>query len=626
MKRPKGTTSVIGTQGNAALHAAETPTYLSSDVVVPSMTHHQTMTTASMKRVYSNAHGYHINCFPEHDHEVLTRHGFMTLQQVQQHFQQQQTLELACPLADGSLAFRPVTSSSLLYSDVACHKHISMKHTESDIQLQPTTNHTMYVRLHTQKDDPSQQQWTRVTAGELSNAGAHMYAQMSTSCPRGVASQKRQILLPCCQQLGLATVQQAEAFMYIYGCWLASSQSSPSSSSLSFTVPSSQISLIEQHCQSLFASHTSHSYSRTDSEHTSTFSIHSATWLSYFSTASSNRLFSWILTDCSTSMLRALLEGMSSSSNCITVSSTQLRDDIMLACLQAGYSAHFTSALLSTSSYTVHFTADELTLPSLSCSSDMVTTNISGRVWCMQAPTDEHLLIFRRVLKRDALDGAVLAASRPTVVGNSISINSDGETFISADDLRINLWNIHIANETFNVVDVKPANLEELTEVITSATFHPSQCNTLLYSSSRGTLRLIDLRESALCDHNAKTFEIEEDPAQKSFFSEIISSISDAQFIGDDGRYVISRDYLTLKIWDVNKESTPIAVVPVHEYLRVHLCDLYENDCIFDKFEVAASSDGTSVTRHTHSRMLHVALCVNWLLTHAVLMMCICIV
>ncbi|KAJ0437048.1 putative transcription factor WD40-like family [Helianthus annuus] len=25
---------------------------------------------------------------------------------------------------------------------------------------------------------------------------------------------------------------------------------------------------------------------------------------------------------------------------------------------------------------------------------------------------------------------------------NSISINSDGETFISADDLRINLWNL----------------------------------------------------------------------------------------------------------------------------------------------------------------------------------------
>jgi serine/threonine-protein phosphatase 2A regulatory subunit B len=86
-------------------------------------------------------------------------------------------------------------------------------------------------------------------------------------------------------------------------------------------------------------------------------------------------------------------------------------------------------------------------------------------------------------------------------------------------------------------------------------------------------------------------FEIEEDPASKSFFSEIISSISDAKFT-PDGRYIISRDYLTVKLWDVNMESKPVLSVPVHDYLKMHLCDLYENDCIFDKFEVAASNDG----------------------------------
>jgi len=176
---------------------------------------------------------------------------------------------------------------------------------------------------------------------------------------------------------------------------------------------------------------------------------------------------------------------------------------------------------------------------------------------------------------------------------NSISINSDGETFISADDLRINLWNLQIANETFNVVDVKPPNLEELTEVITSATFHPQACSQLIYSSSRGSIRLADLRDSALCDQHAKLFEVEEDPSQKSFFSEIISSISDAQFIGPEGRFILSRDYLTLKVWDVQMESRPLAVIPIHEYLKVHLCDLYENDCIFDKFEAASSADGS---------------------------------
>lgn len=33
---------------------------------------------------------------------------------------------------------------------------------------------------------------------------------------------------------------------------------------------------------------------------------------------------------------------------------------------------------------------------------------------------------------------------------NSISINSDGETFISGDDLRINLWNLNISDRSFS--------------------------------------------------------------------------------------------------------------------------------------------------------------------------------
>ena len=39
---------------------------------------------------------------------------------------------------------------------------------------------------------------------------------------------------------------------------------------------------------------------------------------------------------------------------------------------------------------------------------------------------------------------------------------SDGETFISADDLRINLWNLKITNQSFNIVDVKPEKMEDL--------------------------------------------------------------------------------------------------------------------------------------------------------------------
>ena len=104
---------------------------------------------------------------------------------------------------------------------------------------------------------------------------------------------------------------------------------------------------------------------------------------------------------------------------------------------------------------------------------------------------------------------------------NAISINSDGETFISGDDLRINLWNLNISDQSFSeflvytrrltltfgcvdIVDIKPVNMEELTEVITAAEFHPLHCNYFMYSSSKGTIKLADMRDSALCDRHAK--------------------------------------------------------------------------------------------------------------------------
>ncbi|XP_059645577.1 serine/threonine protein phosphatase 2A 55 kDa regulatory subunit B beta isoform isoform X2 [Cornus florida] len=191
---------------------------------------------------------------------------------------------------------------------------------------------------------------------------------------------------------------------------------------------------------------------------------------------------------------------------------------------------------------------------------------------------------------------------------NSISNNSDGETFISADDLRINLWNLEISNQSFNIVDVKPANMEDLTEVITSAEFHPTHCNTLAYSSSKGSIRLIDLRQSALCDTHSKLFEEPEAPASRSFFTEIIASISDIKF-GKEGRYILSRDYMNLKLWDINMDSGPVATFQVHEYLRPKLCDLYENDSIFDKFECCLSGDGLRIATGSYSNLFRVFGC-----------------
>ncbi len=56
---------------------------------------------------------------------------------------------------------------------------------------------------------------------------------------------------------------------------------------------------------------------------------------------------------------------------------------------------------------------------------------------------------------------------------NSLCLASDGENFISADDLRVNIWSVENQKVVYNILDMKPDNIDELDEVITNSEFHP---------------------------------------------------------------------------------------------------------------------------------------------------------
>jgi serine/threonine-protein phosphatase 2A regulatory subunit B len=53
-----------------------------------------------------------------------------------------------------------------------------------------------------------------------------------------------------------------------------------------------------------------------------------------------------------------------------------------------------------------------------------------------------------------------------------LSLSPGGENFLSADDLRVNLWSLENSLLAFNIVDLKPQNIEELAEVITHVEYH----------------------------------------------------------------------------------------------------------------------------------------------------------
>lgn len=73
---------------------------------------------------------------------------------------------------------------------------------------------------------------------------------------------------------------------------------------------------------------------------------------------------------------------------------------------------------------------------------------------------------------------------------------------------------------------------------------------------------IIQIVVSVFCVCLFLVFEEPEDPSNRSFFSEIISSISDVKF-SHSGRYMMTRDYLSVKIWDLNMENRPVETYQV---------------------------------------------------------------
>ena len=148
--------------------------------------------------------------------------------------------------------------------------------------------------------------------------------------------------------------------------------------------------------------------------------------------------------------------------------------------------------------------------------------------------------------------------------------------------MRINWWDLEVNDKCFNVLDMKPKCVEELTEVITVARFHPTSGHQLVYATSKGTVSTVDTRISAICDYGRgatrklQSFGMDSFCAD-SFYSELISSISDVRYSTNDGRYIIARDYLSIKIWDSHMSNKPIKNIPVNNYLRPALTQLYES-------------------------------------------------
>ena len=99
----------------------------------------------------------------------------------------------------------------------------------------------------------------------------------------------------------------------------------------------------------------------------------------------------------------------------------------------------------------------------------------------------------------------------------------------------------------------------------------------------------------------------EDEPSKKNFFTDIVSSVSRAKFspLGEDP-YIFSRDYLAVHVWDIRNTRTPARSFNVTDYLEKRLCEVYESEAIFDKFDLQVSPDASMVVTGAYNSQAHV--------------------
>ncbi|RNF19087.1 uncharacterized protein Tco025E_04251 [Trypanosoma conorhini] len=184
-----------------------------------------------------------------------------------------------------------------------------------------------------------------------------------------------------------------------------------------------------------------------------------------------------------------------------------------------------------------------------------------------------------------------------------LSVCADGHSFLSADDLQVFWWSLEScdASKGVCVTDCRPPSgcMDDVEELVTSVAFSPTHSSLFLVAKSPGALGIGDLRKTisgSQCQY-ATYIRVAEDATASTHeqYGDILCRISGANFVGP--QHVVSRDYTSLKLWDLRRPDVPCSVASVMDYISPFLESLYDNDAIFDRFPVVVDHvSGTVVT------------------------------
>lgn len=388
-----------------------------------------------------------LHCFGD-DTRILTSQGFLFREEMEARLAAGEQLSYACYDAKS----KTIVYGSGVYSRYANPEGTLVNFTaEADqMSVRVTSGHEMFLQ-------------TGIDGGECSEAPEKMRADATligscdcsqragASCDRcrsfvrftAVATggvSPAHTLVEMSQQLGLDTADKLDAFLQLYGFWLRHG-TAQEGHCLVFHLrhdedvawltamltraglPASGLSISGLSVR--FVSPCWFAYFSSDRPSSSSAAPSSARAVSGLSQgegkAAHARFATWVLQRCDAVQIRRIMQGLQRDEEMgsITVTSVLARDDLMVACLHAGYTARFERA--GAAAWTVHY-ADPASSAASSESHPVVRRQsiakekYDGIVWCVTVAHPDHLIVVQRGV-RDA-SGEVTSASRPVVIGN----------------------------------------------------------------------------------------------------------------------------------------------------------------------------------------------------------------
>lgn len=214
---------------------------------------------------------------------------------------------------------------------------------------------------------------------------------------------------------------------------------------------------------------------------------------------------------------------------------------------------------------------------SSSSSSSAQTSSSSGN-----PSVDDEINNYQRMLNAGSGDLSDVILPVRTFVSShttpicSLSTCADQETFLSADCFKVQWWHLDTAENPctrgVTLYDMQPKPGEDVTEVLTSAAFHPHHTSLFLVTSSSGTCRIGDLRDPPSSE---RRFQLNFHGSASTFTSQwtrdplvarALKCLHGAVFL-DNTPYVVTRDYMTVALWDMRmasqSEAAPTPASPI---------------------------------------------------------------